>query len=399
MKATEPLMSVSSWFALDSAITSTDSLPSPRFSYPSPRPSTPSVSSNFFSNLLFPVKNPGSSAFPDLATDLDDLCASPISFSVPEMLDTDILRSAPFFSTSVNDSGGDGGGGSGSGSGSSEDPATLFDAFPATLFDTFPASEDIVPELFTLSNPHSPPNNHSSHSGEQRRYSGSGSNDSPCFCLVRALGLMKQLLPSPSTVWKTSATSGLDKSTTNPPTIQAVITKNEHTIEAVGTMLECSCSQDGYLLAIVSLIVFKVLSWYAAAALTTPSSSDDNHSVQSPRSCQSAHQSRSEQVLQDPAVVGSYCLDGEDSARMAAQVVLSELHRVQRLVNQLSAKLKVQAPKNNGLADKPAPSTSESVGSETTLSLSTAILSQLELDLRKRLKALSLEIVESLRRE
>ena len=379
MKTTQPLTSVSSWFALDSAILNTDSMPSPCLTYPSPRQPTSSVSSNFFSNLLSPVENPGSPAFPDLVTDLDDFCVSPISFSVPEMPDTEILGSAPFFSTTaVNNS-------------SSKDPATLFDAFPM--------SEDTVSELFTLSNSRSPPNNQTSHTGDQLGCSDSRPNNPSCFCLFRALSLMKQLFPGPTTVWKTSATLGLDKSTTNPPTVQAVIAKNEHTIEAVGTMLECACSQDGYLLVLVSLIVFKVLGWYAAAALTTPSSGDDNHSAQSLHSSQSAHLSRPEQVLLDPVEFGSYCLDGENSARMAAQLVLGELHRVQRLVNQLSPKLKMQAAKDNGLADKSTPATSKNVDSETTLSLSTVILSQLELDLRKRLKALSLGIMESLRRE
>ena len=149
----------------------------------------------------------------------------------------------------------------------------------------------------------------------------------------------------------------------------------------------------------MSLIVFKVLGWYAAAARKAPSSDDDNHSMQSPRSCHSRRSSRFEEVLQDPAVVGSYCLDGEDSARMAAQLVLSELHRVQRLVNQLSRKLKVQTAKNGGLADTPNSLGYETSDSEMTLPLSAVMLDQLEMDLRKRLKALSYEIVEGLRRE
>lgn len=388
MKTTQALTSVSNWFAQDPAISNADSLPSSRLTYPSPIPSTSSVSSNFFSNLLFPLENPGSSAFPDLDAELDDFCVSPISFSVPEMPDTEILGSASFFPTTPVDN--DGGGG-GDGNSSRKDPATLFDPFPV--------SEDTVSELFTLPHSRSPPNNHGSHTGDQSGCSGSHPDDSSYFCLFRALSLMKQLFPSPSTAWKTPATSGLDKSTTNPPAIQAVIAKNEHTIEALGTMLECPCSQDGYLLALVALIVFKVLGWYAAVALTTPSSGNDNHSVQSLHSSQSAHWSRSEQVLLDPAEVGSYCLDGEDSARMAAQLVLGELHRVQRLVNQLSAKLKMQAAKSDGLPGNSITSTLGNLDGETTLSPSTVILSQLEVDLRKRLKALSLGIVESLRRE
>lgn len=208
---------------------------------------------------------------------------------------------------------------------------------------------------------------------------------------------MKQLFPNPSTVCMASATQGLDKPNSL-PTIQDVIAQNEQTIEAVSAMLQCSCSQDAYLLTIMSLIVFKVLGWYAAAARKAPSSGDDNHSMQSPGTSLSRQSLRFEEVLQDSAVVGSYCLNGEDSARMAAQLVLSELHRVQRLVNQLSRKLKAQTAKNSGLADTPNSLGYESADSDMTLPLSAMMLDQLEVDLRKRLKALSFEIVEGLRR-
>lgn len=294
------------------------------------------------------------------------------------MSDTDFLGSR-FFSTGV-DNGSNG---------------------PASLFDTFPGSEDAVSELFGLSKPRSPPNSHASSTSDAHSYQGSHPTESPCFCLIRALGLMKQLFPSPSTACTNSATPGLDKSTTL-PTIQAVIAKNERTIEAVSTMLQCSCSEDGYLLAIMSLIIFKVLGWYAAAARQTPSVGDGNDRVQSPRSFSSGYLSHSEQVILGSPVVGSYRLDGEDLTRMAAQLVLSELHRVQRLVNQLSTKLKMQAAKNGGMVNTPISSASENAEnaeSETTSSLSAVMLDQLEVDLRKRLRSLSLEIVEGLRRE
>lgn len=102
-------------------------------------------------------------------------------------------------------------------------------------------------------------------------------------------------------------------------------------------------------------------------------------------------------MVQDPVVIGSYYLEGDDSARMARQLVLSELHRVQRLLNQLSTKLKVQAAKSG--ADTPNSLGGGDSDSETTLPLSGLMLDQLGVDLRKQLKALSLEIVEGLRGE
>ena len=207
---------------------------------------------------------------------------------------------------------------------------------------------------------------------------------------------MKQLFPDRSTTCKTSNAQNLGK-TTPPPTIQAVIAKNEQIIDAVSAMLQCSCTQDGYLLNIMSLIVFKVLGWYAAAARTTPSSGRDQ-AHQLPITAHDHQKSCSEQVVRDSTKIGSYSLEGEDSARMAAQLVLSELHRVQQLVNKLSTKLRTQETKDAVEAGTHINVSDQSIEMETSLPLSNALLDQLGKDLKKRLKSLSLEIVEALRR-
>ncbi len=373
---TQPLPPPNSWFAPNSTISSTDPVPSPGVVHPSSRASTSGASSDLFPSLLSPVDQSLSSTLTDSITDLNNSFASPIFFSVPDLPDSDILGQSHVFSTGVD----------GSSNGSTN------------LFDTFPVSEDAMSDLLALSTPRSPSNSRASTYSDAQSYQGPRVADAPCFCLVRALGLMEQLFLKPSTPCTTSATQGLDKDITV-PTIQAVMAKNEHTIEDVSTMLRCSCSQDGYLLTIMSLIVFKVLSWYAAAAAArkTPSSSSGKQSVQSSDSSYSRHSSLSEQVVQDPVVIGSYSLEGEDSARMARQLVLSELHRVQRLLNQLSTKLKAQAAKSG--ADTPNSLGGGDSDSETTLPLSGLMLDQLGVDLRKQLKALSLEIVEGLRGE
>ena len=195
---------------------------------------------------------------------------------------------------------------------------------------------------------------------------------------------MKQLFPSSSNACTTWATQGVDKATTI-PTIQAVIARNEVTIEAVSTMLRCSCSQDGYLLSVMSLIVFRVLGWYAAVARKTPS-------LHSSQACCSF-----EPAFQISTVVGSYCLDGADSDRMAVQLVLSELHRVRDLVGQLSSKLKGQAAAKKGKGGVETPESMD-VDNEMTLPLSAVMYDQLDNDLRNRLRTLSCEMLDRLRR-
>lgn len=184
-----------------------------------------------------------------------------------------------------------------------------------------------------------------------------------------------------------SAPKGPDKNIA-PPSVKTVISKNEKAIETIRLIVRCSCSQDGYLLAIISLIVFKVLGWYAAAAEATTC-----------RYMSHSYHPFSEKVLlsEDSAIVGNYHIGGENSARMAAQLVLSELHRVQSFINQLSMKLKMQVGKHGGGMDTSNGMDYENTVSEPTSPLSVVMLTQLELDLRKRLKALSSKIIEGLR--
>ncbi|KAL4784958.1 aflatoxin regulatory protein-domain-containing protein [Aspergillus varians] len=198
-----------------------------------------------------------------------------------------------------------------------------------------------------------------------------------CFCFARSLALLRGLFPDPSVLCTDVTTD--DRNCTNPPTIQHIITQNEQTVQEVSQMLLCPCSQDGYILTIQSLTVFKVLAWYSAVAQDSVIPEDG--------------QTAAERVDRAPAMVRGYHLDGEDQGRMAAQLVLSELHRVQRLVGTLFQRLKDQASRGGLLARANGIDTS---GHETGLPLH--LLDKLALDLGVRLRGLSSQIVDRLRR-
>ncbi|KUI60089.1 Aflatoxin biosynthesis regulatory protein [Cytospora mali] len=184
-------------------------------------------------------------------------------------------------------------------------------------------------------------------------------------------------------------------------TAQSVVAENKATIEAVSTVLRCSCAKDGYLLVILSLIAFKLLGRYAAAAAR-----------------RQAGDSKS-----DP---GSYLrpVNHDGIVRMSAQLVLSELHRVQRLVNELSLQLKAQRTerrsasslgKDEGEGKRKGRGEGISVvgarqfggdrqgsgvvweGEAMMAPFSAATLEQIEIDLRRRLGVLSSEIIDTLR--
>lgn len=172
-------------------------------------------------------------------------------------------------------------------------------------------------------------------------------------CLLRALELLKQHSPS-----------SCQEKSSNIPTLSAVIAQNGATIEAVGAMLECSCSKDGYQLVVMSLIVFKVLAWYAAAARQEAF----NHTSRQSTPLDKAGNSRGD----------------EDAMRTAAQLVLIESHRVRRLIEQASIKLKAKAE-------------ADELDNEDALPFSSAMYGQLDSALMTQLRSLSLEMIDRLK--
>ena len=360
------LSSQANWFTSSSSHPSIDLLRSPGIMHHSPRPSI-SESSDKLPDLFSPLDQTSSSTSTVASNSLEDLFNSPIPFST-ETSDFNLFKPADFFPAGIeNDNNG-----------------------PESLSDSYPVFENGVSELLALSIPSSTPRLSTTRSKEVHEYQEIRATEPPCSCLVQALGFMGQLFPSPSpTDCLTWATKGLDKATAN-PTIQATIARNEATIEAVGAMLNCpSCSKDGYLLAVMSLIIFRVLGWYAAVGRQTPC-------VHGSPLCRSRQSSPPRPVPGTSTVVGRYRLDGTDSPRMVAQLVLSELHRVRRLVDQLSSKLKMQAAKNGrGGTETPE---SMDLDNEMTLPLSGMMYDQLDVDLRKRLKALSFEMINRLKK-
>lgn len=253
---------------------------------------------------------------------------------------------------------------------SSEDSTTMFDHYN-------PASFQIQSPPPSLSIQESDPN----HGLEERLPELVHSHS--CFdAATSILSLQFSSKPTPCTL----STSGSQDS--NLPTINNVITKNRTTIESISAMLVCPCSLDGHLTTIIFLIALKVIAWYAAVA-RAPSPESNCNTVDS-ASSECSPSSCSERVLQEPTTVGRYHLNGADQSRMRAQLVLSELHRVQRLVELLSKRLERVRQRSESTT-----SVHSTTSYEDTISAS--IFVQLEADLRRRLLTVSRETMEILR--
>lgn len=190
-----------------------------------------------------------------------------------------------------------------------------------------------------------------------------------CTCLTRTLDLLK-LLVAGNVPQQASSRDGL-VADGQLETVNAVSAMNKQITDVLSAILQCSCSTDTYLLTIASLVVFKMINCYAQVAYGPTAAHDFNH-------------------------------DGEDLGRVAAQSVLGELHLVQRLVNQLSSRLRASISRKpsiqeyGGFRDQsPSPTRASGI----TLTFSHPMLDQLEQELRSGIHSLSSEIIRSLQQD
>ncbi|KAI1874903.1 uncharacterized protein JN550_002332 [Neoarthrinium moseri] len=160
---------------------------------------------------------------------------------------------------------------------------------------------------------------------------------SSCNCLTQLFGALKKLMMD------ISSESNLPKAIDEPATgcrtplngrtkAQIVVLDNQQVISSISGILQCSCEKDGYMLTILATIVTKLLSRYAEAVPRLLGSAEKRNAqwgFLAAKLVQTQH-------IEDD------CVFFEDAERMAAQEILNELHRVQRLVNELSPRLRTQ---------------------------------------------------------
>ncbi|KAG5918947.1 hypothetical protein E4U53_004041, partial [Claviceps sorghi] len=234
----------------------------------------------------------------------------------------------------------------------------------------------------------------------------SDSSATSCCCLVRALEIMAKLSSSDMADAGISAASRknaipdetLAGQAHGSPFLNTTFTANKQTIEALGTMLHGSCQENVYLLTCMSMIVFKVLRRYEVAA--AQSVSTDAYEAGNCYETATPHRGRHDARQRHGPQDGDSPL-----GRVAAQMVLGELHLVQQLVNRLSLRLRnsldrtaddgVDADVRHGTLHGRAASPDDKADASF---FSSATLSRMEHDLRKAVVMLSSNIIDMLRR-
>ncbi|KAL5330271.1 hypothetical protein ACEPPN_003797 [Leptodophora sp. 'Broadleaf-Isolate-01'] len=207
---------------------------------------------------------------------------------------------------------------------------------------------------------------------------------STCNCLTVAFEYMRKFSSTHPAAFALSP--GPDNSVTRltsnscTPSAQDVVMENKHTIEVVSNILQCSCADDAYLLTTLSMVIFKILARYTTAAQNQPGrvTRHDNMSSDTSSDLRISHD------------------DDSYRGRLATQTILGELHHIQKLVNQLSLRLKIRGMVigRDGEGDCMMMSTSTESEMEN---FSATTLNQMEMDLRKCLGTLSSGIISVLR--
>jgi hypothetical protein len=218
------------------------------------------------------------------------------------------------------------------------------------------------------------------------------SNDGSLFtsttgcCMLITLSMMSRLFPSAGSA---CTMLGASKSYGACQTrrIEAAILENKEVIQSLIPLLDCPCMQDEYILSIMALITFKILESYSALAGVDDSQQQPNASVGN-----LTDWSVGISTTLIPTTVG---VAGFDRSLMTAQLVLSELQNVHRLVNALSLRLESIRLLNSSLYNSSLGSPKSSMPGSSPLSV--PMFEQLEQNLRQRLKAVSSGVIEQMR--
>jgi hypothetical protein len=204
---------------------------------------------------------------------------------------------------------------------------------PSSLALNFPDSAD--GRTSSLTSGHNQSRSESMLPSETGMLRQASSAVSACDCMVRALDLLKTLSRHGSHEMSPSSVT--------------LIAQNKQDIDASLAILAChSCSNDRFVLMISLLITMKILARYASA---TELSGIYSHSNELDKVAWKSHEERQPTLASDHADSGTTSkglisasvtttVEDQMTSRETIQRVLRELHLVQRLIAQLSSRLK-----------------------------------------------------------
>ncbi|KAJ8114029.1 hypothetical protein OPT61_g3992 [Boeremia exigua] len=108
------------------------------------------------------------------------------------------------------------------------------------------------------------------------------------------------------------------------PTLDAVLSANKAAVESLSALLGCPCSANPHFSTTIAFSITKILSWYQAIAGIA-------QDIVSPIN------TRMEAFTHTPILLGDFKLEVEDEETFRTQIILSELRKVEKLIDVFSA--------------------------------------------------------------
>jgi hypothetical protein len=107
------------------------------------------------------------------------------------------------------------------------------------------------------------------------------------------------------------------------PTLDSVLSTNKAAVDKLFVLLGCSCSANPHFSTTIAFTIVKILSWYQAISGANQSEGD------SPIT-------QMEAFTHTPISLGEFRLEGEDEHTFRTQIVLTELRKVEKLIDKFS---------------------------------------------------------------
>ncbi|KAF1953406.1 Zn-II 2Cys6 regulatory protein [Byssothecium circinans] len=153
-------------------------------------------------------------------------------------------------------------------------------------------------------------------------------------CTQFAFQTLNSLYSPPSTQ---PSTGDLNGSSNGLPTLDSVLSTNKSAVDKLFVLLGCPCSANPHFSTTIAFTIVKILSWYQAVSGANQSEGDSTIT-------------QMEVFTHTPISLGDFRLEGEDEHTFRTQLVLTELRKVEKLIDKFSERYcKGSDPANLGI--------------------------------------------------
>ncbi|ORY09077.1 hypothetical protein BCR34DRAFT_487811 [Clohesyomyces aquaticus] len=129
------------------------------------------------------------------------------------------------------------------------------------------------------------------------------------------------------------------------PTLDSVLSTNKLAVDKLFVLLGCPCSENPHFSTTISFTIVKILSWYQAVAGMNRSGSTSNLDPSS-----SPVNTQLEAFTHTPISLGDFRLEDEDEEAFRTQLILSQLKKVEKLIDKFSERYcKASNPAETGI--------------------------------------------------